>query len=598
MKQVGRYQILEELHRGATGTMFKALDPADSRIIAIKTICLTELPGDTQEIRERLFREVQSAALLSHPNIVTVYGIADEGQSVHIFMEFVQGSSLEEMRRIQALPENPALLESFKQIGDALDYAHRKGIVHRHLEPSNIIISERGTEFEPLAKIADFGVAKLVSPQITEGGAMIGTPSYMSPEQIQGTPLDGRSDQFSLAVIIYEILSGTKPFIAENLPALFYLICKQDPPGVHLANSKLNASVSRILERALAKDANDRYTSCGAFIDALSVELESLPEWIGSREPVVVGRTVAEEKKLSGVAPANGSISASGAVPTPHEGPLLTPPPNASGYELPRLSRRRRGFDEAPDESKRRTSSGKKLLLLLAFFLAVAGAAVFVKQWNPAPQVPVQVLDTKSGPVSPPPQDAGTANPSSAPPKQHQDSSRSPAPARKTTEPARSANSTSLHTSTPPPQAAPDTTAEAATRDVELLTDPPGAKIVVDNRFDNVCTSPCTLGLRSGRHTLTADLNGYTEARRIFTVPQDSSLFVTLNKSVGVLIVTSSPPGASIFVDGKDYGHTPSTLRLPAGPHRLVLVNGALRHQETIQIENEGFSARNFRFDR
>ncbi len=272
MKQVGRYQILEELGRGAMGTVYKALDPAIGRTIAIKTIRLIEF-ADTEErerIRERLLREAQSAGLLSHPNIVTIYDVLEEGEYAYIFMEYVNGSSLEQLFRKQMMPAKRALLHYFRQVSDALDYAHRKGIIHRDIKPANIIISEGRSDSERVAKIADFGVAKFISQEMTHGGTMIGTPNYMSPEQIQGTAVDARSDQFSLAVVVYEMLSGTKPFAAENLPALFYLICKQDPLSAEKINSRLSESAGQVLQRALSKNPDERFATCGEFIGALS----------------------------------------------------------------------------------------------------------------------------------------------------------------------------------------------------------------------------------------------------------------------------------------------------------------------------------------
>src|SRR5581483_9428358 len=213
----------------------------------------------------------QSAGVLSHPNIVTIYDVLEKEDYAYIFMEYVNGSSLEKMLRARSLPASAELLHFWRQVAGALDYAHRKGIVHRDIKPANIIISENAAGAERPAKIADFGVAKFVSHEMTHAGAMIGTPNYMSPEQIQGTAIDGRSDQFSLAVVVYELLCGEKPFTAESLPALFYLICKDDPKPVHEVNGALSETVGKVLERPLAKDPNQRFPSCGDFIGALSI---------------------------------------------------------------------------------------------------------------------------------------------------------------------------------------------------------------------------------------------------------------------------------------------------------------------------------------
>ena len=235
MKQVGRYQIVEELGRGAMGVVYKALDPAIGRTVAIKTIRLSDLTDseERRRVHERLLREAQAAGMLSHPNIVTIYDVLEEQDFAYVFMEYVNGSSLERMLQAKTLPDRTHLLNYLRQVAAALDYAHRKGIVHRDIKPANIIIAEGASGVERIAKIADFGVAKFVSQDMTHSGSMIGTPNYMSPEQIQGMTVDGRCDQFSLAVLVYELLSGEKPFSGDNLAALFYAICKHEPKPAH-----------------------------------------------------------------------------------------------------------------------------------------------------------------------------------------------------------------------------------------------------------------------------------------------------------------------------------------------------------------------------
>src|SRR5579864_2579710 len=187
------------------GIVYKAQDPAIGRTIAIKSIRLQDLTDETERarLRERLFREAQSAGMLSHPGIVTIYDIAEEGGMAYIFMEFVNGPPLERMLKHEQTPDKETLLSIFRQTAAALDYAHKKGIVHRDIKPANIMIHEDGT-----AKVTDFGVAKILSQSMTVAGTMMGTPSYMSPEQIQSGAISGKADQFSLAVIVYETFTG------------------------------------------------------------------------------------------------------------------------------------------------------------------------------------------------------------------------------------------------------------------------------------------------------------------------------------------------------------------------------------------------------
>src|SRR6202050_5384989 len=191
---------MDELGRGATGVVYRAQDPAIGRTIAIKTLRLSDFTDTTERerLRERLLRETQSAGMLSHPNIVTIYDIAEENGLAYIFMECVDGPPLEKVLNSQDPPlRGDVALTILRQTATALDYAHKKGIVHRDIKPANILIHEDGT-----AKITDFGVAKIVSQQMTVAGTMMGTPSYMPPEQVQGAAVNGRADQFSLAVIV------------------------------------------------------------------------------------------------------------------------------------------------------------------------------------------------------------------------------------------------------------------------------------------------------------------------------------------------------------------------------------------------------------
>ncbi len=256
--------------------VYRAQDPAIGRIIAIKTIRLSDFTDATERerLRERLFREAQSAGMLSHPNIVTIYDIAEENGLAYIFMECVDGPPLEKvLNGAEPIPSENALV-ILRQTAIALDYAHQKGIVHRDIKPANILIHERTH-----AKITDFGVAKIMSQQMTQSGVMMGTPNYMSPEQVQGHAVDGRADQFSLAVIAYEMLTGEKPFLADQLPALLFRIVREDPVPPQRLNPTVGPQVEMVLKKALAKSANDRYGTCIEFVDALAGALQSSPGW-------------------------------------------------------------------------------------------------------------------------------------------------------------------------------------------------------------------------------------------------------------------------------------------------------------------------------
>jgi predicted Ser/Thr protein kinase len=597
VNQAGRYQILEELGRGATGVVYRATDPAIGRTVALKSIDLTGV-GDAEEqrlVRDRLLSEARSAGILSHPNIVTIYDVFESGELAYISMEFVDGVSLDELLRKGALPGREKVLRFLRQIAEALDYAHRKGIVHRDIKPANIIVSGRQPGVEQIAKIADFGVATFLSSEATHNGALIGTPNYMSPEQIQGLTVGAKSDQFSLAVVVYEVVCGAKPFAAENLQALLYSICKQIPKPVEQVNPLLSETVGMVIGRALAKEPEERFPSCCDFVAALSFAIDECPQW---KPPVAaVAEVKAPAPKVQ--APVIAIEPPSGRRDERVKAAAAALAIGAGG-ELPGRERTARRGEAT--QFRKENSAGKRFGLIIALCFAVAAACIFIVRLNSGPSVPIQVLDTKTGPSAPPP-DAPPPEETKAPAKES-----APAPADLTAPPEQSLQPPAPTPTVPPPstpavkspepppekESEPKQDVAPSMADVELVTDPPGGKVVVDSRRS--CVSPCSIPLTSGRHTLTAELSGYTLAQKIIQVPEDVNVFLPLVRSVGVLLVSSEPSGSQVAVDGKKYGPTPVTLHLTAGAHHLTISDGDRRHDETIEIDGEGVHTRTFRW--
>jgi len=262
---LGRYKILDELGRGGCGVVYRALDPSIGRIVAIKTI-LARTEGE--ESRERFRREARSAGNLSHPNIVTVHDFSDSGDPMFIAMEFVEGRTLAEMMLKGPLAMD-FILGVLRSAADALDYAHARRIVHRDVKPANFLITEAGR-----LKITDFGIAKMLDNEsnLTSAGMLIGTAQYMSPEQIAEAPLTGRSDQFSLAVIAYEMLAGVKPFQGNSWASVIHAIIESEPPPISLGDP-----VNAVLRKALSKAPDSRYTTCTEFCGALAQAIAAKP---------------------------------------------------------------------------------------------------------------------------------------------------------------------------------------------------------------------------------------------------------------------------------------------------------------------------------
>ena len=209
MDRIGRYEIVSELGRGAMGIVYRAHDPRIGRDVAIKTIKLADQagPDETQGLRDRLFREAQSAGRLSHPGIVTIYDIAEENGIAYISMEFVEGRTLEGMMNSGEVGDLRTVTQLIEQMAGALDYAHAREIVHRDIKPANILVTHQGE-----MKITDFGIARIASSKMTQTGTVMGTPSYMSPEQVRGESIDGRSDQFSAHRHRLRARDGTQAF--------------------------------------------------------------------------------------------------------------------------------------------------------------------------------------------------------------------------------------------------------------------------------------------------------------------------------------------------------------------------------------------------
>jgi serine/threonine protein kinase len=270
--RLGRYRITAELGKGGMGAVYQGMDPAIGRTVAIKTILPGELgsPEQASKLRERLLREARAAGALDHPNIVTVFDVGEESGVTYIVVEFIQGVTLDELLRKAGGPvATGRALTILAESARALDYAHARGVVHRDVKPANIMIREDGS-----VKLADFGIAKLpAAATLTAPGDLAGTPFFLSPEQLRGEVASARSDQFSLAVVAWMLLTGSKPFDAPQLAALLSSILMRDPER----NSLLGDESDVVLRRALRKDPLQRFPSCSAFVDALQNSCSGAP---------------------------------------------------------------------------------------------------------------------------------------------------------------------------------------------------------------------------------------------------------------------------------------------------------------------------------
>jgi serine/threonine-protein kinase len=257
--KLGRYLIDSEIGRGAMGMVYLGHDEKIGRKVAVKTMLLSDDIEDDMrdEVRTRFFREAEAAGRLNHPNIVTVYDVGDEADLAYIAMDYLKGKDLTAYTSTKTLLPVSQVFQIIGSIALALDYAHQQHVVHRDIKPANIIYDST----KRIAKITDFGVACLTDASKTKSGTILGSPYYMSPEQLAGKKVDGRADLFSLGVTLYQMLTGELPFKGDSIANLMYNIANEDHPDIRRYRGDLPNCVNTLVNKTLQKEAIDRYQS-------------------------------------------------------------------------------------------------------------------------------------------------------------------------------------------------------------------------------------------------------------------------------------------------------------------------------------------------
>jgi len=254
---LGRYQVEKELGKGAMGVVYLGRDPKINRVVAIKTMALSQEFDEDElaDVKERFFREAETAGRLNHPNIVTMYDAGEEHDLAYIAMEFLKGKDLVPQTKPEGLLPLAKVISITARVADALDYAHQNNVVHRDIKPANIMYEPESDQL----KVTDFGIARITDSSKTKTGMVLGTPSYMSPEQLAGKKIDGRSDIFSLGVMLYQMCTGRLPFVGESMAQLMFKIANEPAPDIHALRPDLPPALVAVIDKALVKDPDQRY---------------------------------------------------------------------------------------------------------------------------------------------------------------------------------------------------------------------------------------------------------------------------------------------------------------------------------------------------
>ena len=597
---IGRYTILRELGHGAMGIVYEAEDPNIGRRVALKVVRTDQIGANRDDVMRRFKNEARAAGNLNHPNIITIHDAGEHEGLLFIAMEFVQGINLAELIAKQGRMPAAKVVDVMRQVCAGLDFAHTRGIIHRDIKPANIMLADA------LVKITDFGIAN-VGDGMTITGTVVGTPNYMSPEQVLGKTLDGRSDLFSVGVMLYEMVTGERPFEGQSITTIMYKIVHEEPIAPRKLDSTIHPGLSAIVEKALAKSPEARFQSGAEFSAAL------------------------ENYKQLGT----GAVQLTGNEPTaalpalPETAPLTQP----NFRTEPTTLRAAQTVEQspptipAPPEKKRGFSPfllgcfGIIALGILSITLISIVATLKDKKPKRNPATVNAPADSDESPKAP-------ANP--------------PAPSAASTGAAPLPNATVIER-TPPK-------ASKTKATLKLSSTPPGADIFLDGK-DTEKSTPESITIDRGQHSIALHLEGFQDAAAKFKVsggeefefapelvpvvpgrrgtrvvpninipmpsigaPDFSNLeqlqrngglseqqrseikmwekFGALQKNGQLsIIVNSRPAGASIYVDGKDTGKkTPEVIRSDAGTFtvRVELAGYEPFERKVIVGENRG----------
>jgi serine/threonine-protein kinase len=538
-EKIGKYEVIEKVAVGGFGIIYKGWDPFIKRKVAIK-MCAT--PDD--EVRQRFQQEAQFVGNLVHRNITLVFDYGVEGDVPYIVQEFLSGFDLDELLKARVVSDQDTIVSILLQVCEGLQFAHQKGIVHRDIKPSNIRVLEDGT-----VKIMDFGIAKsvLMSSKLTQTGIALGTAGYLAPEQIQGRPVDARTDIFALGVVIFELVAGVRPFESGTLSNVLYKILNEEPQYPSESVVDCSESLRNVIRRCMAKEPDERYQSVEEVLaDLRNIATDAMPG-VESTKELATGMIRRAMQGMDVRAP-DDSESPTRRVVTPRSQSTTRTP-----RSTPQSTKLHRTAEPVDDESNRRSPA---LIIFLALLLVLVAAAATVYFSKDAQDL---VFGEAGAPWIPTPTPTPTQTPTPT--------------------------ETAVPTDTPVPEPTPT---PAPVR-VRLIVDPPAAVTIDGRPFGDGRTPGGAVSLMPGAHTFTLSLPDFP-TKTLTRQVTSATTTISITLEIGLLTVTvdpqRAPPGGVAFLDGNALGPVPLIrYKAPAGEHELVVRwDGTVPFRRTIVI--------------
>ncbi|RLE26677.1 MAG: hypothetical protein DRJ65_05005 [Acidobacteria bacterium] len=548
-QRIGKYEVISQIAVGGFGVIFKAWDPFIKRPVAIK-MCASH----DEEIRQRFHQEAQFVGNLVHRNITMVFDFGMQDEVPYLVQEFLTGFDLDHLLKAGVLGDLNAVSSVLLQVAEGLRHAHQRGIIHRDIKPSNIRILEDGT-----VKIMDFGIAKSLegSSNLTQTGIALGTAGYLAPEQIQGEPVDQRTDIFSLGVVGYELITGSRPFKGASLSNVLYRILNDEPEKPRVFTPTCPPELEAVITKCLEKDPNHRFQSVDLLIETL--RRISIGDDSGADiKDVTTGFLKSAIDRLP-----SAESESSEPDTTPIQGTkILEQPTRAKGPQIHHEPE----FDEP--ENRRGNPVLVVFIVLVCLLAAAAGLVYF------SPEAQKAVFGPEGAPWVATPTPTATATPTPSP------------------TPASTATPVPIETPTPTPTPEPSPTPTQGPVEVRLIVDPP-SPIEVDGQWigdSGQARQIHILNLMPGEHSFTVHVRGFEPQKLWRKVGTTNGQTLALTVDLGFLTVNplpgQAPPGGEVYLDGAHLGRIPLIRKkVPAGDHTLIIRwPGHKPFKRTIQV--------------